>query len=96
MKTCIRCKKVKDYERFQVAPQNKDNYASTCYDCVAHERNLRKHNGATKVCQVCSVFSIGNGFALVSSLDVDCVGAAYFAVVHDGVDLCGLCLFHCV
>jgi hypothetical protein len=55
MKTCIRCNKVKDYERFQVAPQNKDGYSSTCYDCVAHERNSRKYNGVTKVCTVCKI-----------------------------------------
>jgi len=55
MKTCIRCNKLKDYERYQVAPQNKDGYSSTCYDCVAHERNSRKYNGATKVCIVCKI-----------------------------------------
>jgi hypothetical protein len=55
MKQCIRCNKVKDFERFQVAPQNKDGYSSTCYDCVAHERNSRKYNGATKVCTVCKI-----------------------------------------
>jgi hypothetical protein len=55
MKTCIRCNKIKDYERYQVAPQNKDGYSSTCYDCVAHERNSRKYNGATKVCVVCKI-----------------------------------------
>ena len=53
MKQCKECKKVKDYERYQVAPQNKDGYSSTCYDCVAHERNSRKYNGATKVCDQC-------------------------------------------
>jgi len=55
MKQCIRCHKLKDYERYQVAPQNKDGYSSTCYDCVAHERNSRKYNGATKVCTVCKI-----------------------------------------
>lgn len=55
MKTCIRCKKLKDYERFQVAPQNKDGYASVCYDCVTKERNQKKYNGATKICTVCKV-----------------------------------------
>jgi hypothetical protein len=55
MKTCIRCNKLKDYERYQVAPQNKDGYSSTCYDCVALERNSRKYNGATKVCIVCKI-----------------------------------------
>ena len=55
MKTCLRCKKLKDYERFQIAPQNKDNYASVCYDCISQERNERKYNGAKKICPVCKV-----------------------------------------
>lgn len=55
MKTCLRCKKLKDYDRYQIAPQNKDGYQSTCYDCVNAERNERKYNGAKKVCPVCKV-----------------------------------------
>lgn len=55
MKTCAKCKKLKDYDRYNVSAQNKDGYQSTCYDCVAHERNIRKYNGATKICPVCKV-----------------------------------------
>ena len=53
MKQCKECKKVKEFDKFQVAPSIRDGYSNTCYECMNQKRHLQRYNGATKVCEQC-------------------------------------------
>ena len=46
MKTCCRCKEIKDYDNFKKNRSRKDGYASNCRSCdkIDYEKNKEKNS----------------------------------------------------